>query len=109
MTRPSSLMLLFVTVCAVALPSSRGGAADSKDATQATKAANAAVLDQLPFFDREDFENARKGRIARLQKMVVRDWLQIDVADLGGLFDGFRRLVTQHDIECANANDIATF
>lgn len=37
-----------------------------KDATDATKAANARLLDELPFSDRSDFEDARRGFIAPL-------------------------------------------
>ena len=37
--------------------------AEPKPATAATKAANAALLKSLPFSDKQDFEDAQKGRI----------------------------------------------
>ena len=42
-----------------------------KDATEATKAANAALLEALPFSDRSDFEHARHGLIAPLPAGVI--------------------------------------
>ncbi len=41
--------------------------AQAKPATEATKAANAAVLEQLPFADHRDFENAGRGFIAAIE------------------------------------------
>jgi alkyl sulfatase BDS1-like metallo-beta-lactamase superfamily hydrolase len=41
------------------------------DATEATRKANAAVLQQLPFADREDFELAQRGLIARAPTTVT--------------------------------------
>jgi alkyl sulfatase BDS1-like metallo-beta-lactamase superfamily hydrolase len=46
-------------------------AADAKGATDATKAANAAVLGQLPFGDKTAFELAHKGFIAPLPQEVI--------------------------------------
>src|SRR5690348_15907063 len=40
------------------------GARLPKDATEHTRAANAAVLDALPFGDRRDFERALRARLA---------------------------------------------
>ncbi|MFO1079972.1 MAG: alkyl sulfatase dimerization domain-containing protein [Reyranellaceae bacterium] len=45
----------------------------AKPATEATRAANRAVLDQLDFADREDFENAGRGLIARPDTLTIRD------------------------------------
>ncbi|HEX6978914.1 MAG TPA: alkyl sulfatase dimerization domain-containing protein [Alphaproteobacteria bacterium] len=42
-----------------------------KDATDATRAANQRLLNQLPFSNRADFENARRGFIAALPMDVV--------------------------------------
>ena len=42
--------------------SSNGG----KDATAATRAANASVLRELPFEERDDFDAATRGRVAQL-------------------------------------------
>ncbi|MDP0927879.1 alkyl sulfatase dimerization domain-containing protein [Paracoccus onubensis] len=46
-------------------------AQDANDATGATQAANAAVLESLPFEDRGSFENARRGFIAPLPGDVI--------------------------------------
>jgi alkyl sulfatase BDS1-like metallo-beta-lactamase superfamily hydrolase len=43
-----------------------------KDATQATKAANSKLLNELPFSDTTDFDNARKGRIAPLPQELIK-------------------------------------
>ena len=39
-----------------------------KNATDATKAANATLLNELPFADRSDFENARRGSSPRCRR-----------------------------------------
>lgn len=44
----------------------------SKPATEATKTANAAVLKELPFENREDFAEAQRGLIAPLSPTVVK-------------------------------------
>jgi len=41
--------------------------------TERTARANAAVLEQLPFDERTDFENAERGRLAGLEPPIVRD------------------------------------
>lgn len=41
------------------------------EATEATKAANAALLDTLPFDDTSDFDNARRGLIAPLPSDLI--------------------------------------
>lgn len=43
-----------------------------KDATEATRQANAALLQELPFDDTADFENARRGFIASLPGDVIQ-------------------------------------
>jgi alkyl sulfatase BDS1-like metallo-beta-lactamase superfamily hydrolase len=43
-----------------------------KDATDATKAANDRLLDELPFSDRSDFENAKRGLIAPLPSAMIQ-------------------------------------
>ncbi|WP_339751098.1 alkyl sulfatase dimerization domain-containing protein [uncultured Marinobacter sp.] len=48
-------------------------AAAAQDATPITKAANRAVLEALPFENREDFDNANRGLIAPLDPVVIRD------------------------------------
>lgn len=44
-----------------------------KQATAATREANAALLEQLPFSNTEDFENSRRGFIAALPEPIIRD------------------------------------
>jgi len=44
-----------------------------KSATEATKAANRAVQESLNFADREDFENATRGLIAKPDTLTIRD------------------------------------
>jgi len=46
------------------LPAAR--ADDEKDATPSTQAANRAVLDTLPFANRQDYEDAQRGFVAAL-------------------------------------------
>ncbi len=43
-----------------------------KDATAATKAANKTLLDELPFSDTSDFENAQKGLVAPLPSEMIK-------------------------------------
>lgn len=43
--------------------------APPKDATEATKNANAAVLNELPFADKQDFEDANRGFIATVPEL----------------------------------------
>lgn len=45
----------------------------SKPATQATKDLNAAVLTQLPFDDVQDFEDAKRGFIARPETLTIKN------------------------------------
>ncbi len=45
----------------------------AKAATETTRAANQAVLDKLPFADREDFANAERGFIAKPDTLTVKD------------------------------------
>jgi alkyl sulfatase BDS1-like metallo-beta-lactamase superfamily hydrolase len=65
MTLSRTLLALFasagIATCAVA-----------QEATEATKAANAATLGYLPFDDKTDFENARRGFIATLEDPVIK-------------------------------------
>jgi alkyl sulfatase BDS1-like metallo-beta-lactamase superfamily hydrolase len=44
----------------------------SKPATEATKKANAAVLQELPFSNKQDFENAQRGFMAPLSCALMR-------------------------------------
>lgn len=47
-------------------------AQEPKPATESTRAANSAVLDQLPFADRTAFERAERGFIATLSPLDIR-------------------------------------
>ncbi len=44
-----------------------------KEASSFTKAANEAVLKDLPFNDKQDFEDAKKGFVATLDPMTIKD------------------------------------
>ena len=44
-----------------------------KPATPATKAANAKVLKDLPFSDKQDFADAQRGFIDRPEKLTIKD------------------------------------
>lgn len=54
---------------AAAQPQPVGG----KPATAATRAANAAVLNELPFNDKADFEDAQRGLVARPDTLTIRN------------------------------------
>ncbi|UUY08296.1 MBL fold metallo-hydrolase [Pseudomonas sp. J452] len=45
----------------------------TKPATEFTAAANQAVLERLPFADRQDFENAQRGFIAKPETLTIKD------------------------------------
>ncbi|WP_234790666.1 alkyl/aryl-sulfatase [Mycolicibacterium wolinskyi] len=44
-----------------------------KGATEATKAANQKVLDTLPFNDKADFDDAKRGLVARPDTLTIKD------------------------------------
>lgn len=44
-----------------------------KGATEATKAANQKVLDTLPFNDRSDFEDAKRGLLSRPDTLTIKN------------------------------------
>ena len=72
--RPTAFHSLLATVALAALivPYTAFAQQDPrKDATEATKSANAALLQVLPFSDRSDFENAKRGLIAPLPAGVI--------------------------------------
>ena len=50
-----------------------GATAEPKAATDTTGASNAAVLEQLPFIDKQDFEFAGRGFIARPKSLIIKD------------------------------------
>lgn len=67
----SAGLSIFALMAALAGPAS-AQQDPRKDATAATRAANDALLNQLPFSDISDFANARKGQIAPLPAEMIR-------------------------------------
>lgn len=66
----SSLSLIAI-VAAGTTPAYAQDAATQKDATEATRAANDALLTQLPFDDTSDFDDAKRGLIAPLPTEMI--------------------------------------
>ena len=64
-----SALLVSILIVAVAHATAQG----SKGASEATKAANQAVRDYLPFNNTQDFTNARRGFIATLDDTVIKN------------------------------------
>lgn len=48
-------------------------ASEPQDATEATKISNAAVLKKLPFNDKQDFDDAKRGLIFQSPSTIIRD------------------------------------
>lgn len=71
-TRKTSIRLLLLA-CPLALFAAPPAPSQAKPATEATKKANAAVLQALDFADRQDFEDAERGLIARPEKLTIKD------------------------------------
>ncbi|MDX0635855.1 MBL fold metallo-hydrolase [Sinorhizobium medicae] len=67
----SSLSLIAI-VAAGTIPAYAQDAATQKDATEATRAANNALLTQLPFDDTSDFDDAKRGLIAPLPTEMIQ-------------------------------------
>ncbi len=66
----NNLSLFAALALSIAMPVS---AQQSKPATAATKAANAAVLKELPFNDKADFDDAHRGFIAAPATLTIKD------------------------------------
>jgi alkyl sulfatase BDS1-like metallo-beta-lactamase superfamily hydrolase len=68
---------LVIAACCAGIVASPARAAEQlvapKDATQATRAANAEVARTLPFNDKTDFDDAQRGFIARPDTLTIRD------------------------------------
>jgi len=63
-----------------------GSAGEPKSAAEPTRSANARVLEQLPFEDRQSFEDAARGFIATLEPLTIhRDGSTRPVYDLSGV------------------------
>ncbi|MPY23231.1 MBL fold metallo-hydrolase [Shewanella psychropiezotolerans] len=65
--------LALLVAFSLVLPHSSLAATQSKPASQYTKVANAAVLKALPFSDRQDFEDAQRGFIAKPDTVTIKD------------------------------------
>ncbi|MDW9595195.1 MBL fold metallo-hydrolase [Sinorhizobium meliloti] len=63
---------LIAIVAAGTIPAYAQDAATQKDATEATRAANDALLTQLPFDDTSDFDDAKRGLIAPLPTEMIQ-------------------------------------
>jgi len=63
---------LVYALVAVLLGTTIAASAQRKDATAATKATNAKVLNELPFANKQDFEDAHRGFVAPLATAMVR-------------------------------------
>lgn len=67
--------LCFIALIAsgVALSEQAAAQTEPKPATEATKAANEAVLKSLPFGNKSDFEDAERGLIARPEHLTIKN------------------------------------
>jgi alkyl sulfatase BDS1-like metallo-beta-lactamase superfamily hydrolase len=68
---PQASLFALITVFTATGAADAQSQAGPKDATEATQEANAAILQQLPFSDREDFELAQRGLIAKAPATVA--------------------------------------
>jgi alkyl sulfatase BDS1-like metallo-beta-lactamase superfamily hydrolase len=73
---------LGVCICCAAITAGASWAQSGTPASEATIAANKAVLDYLPFDDKRDFENAKRGFIATLENPVIKGASGNTVIDL---------------------------
>src|SRR5689334_13513152 len=69
--RPAALAA--AALCLVGSAHAAHAAEGPKPATAATAKANAAVLQQLPFANRQDFEDAQRGFLGTLDSNEIRD------------------------------------
>ncbi|AQS39530.1 alkyl sulfatase-like hydrolase [Shewanella psychrophila] len=65
--------LALLVALSLVLPHSSIAETQSKPATKYTKEANTAVLKALPFNDRQDFENAQRGFIAKPDTVTIKN------------------------------------
>lgn len=70
---PSSRALALAAVLPWLTTAAHAEPVAAKPATEATRQANAAVLKALPFADRQDFEDAQRGLIAKPDTLTIRD------------------------------------
>src|SRR5262249_61747284 len=71
MALPLPLLVWFFALCAAFTGWGCIALAQSKDAEPSTRQFNAAVLDSLPFSDRQDFDDARRGFVAALPDALI--------------------------------------
>ena len=69
--KPIMILTAALVASVMARPAMAQDQDPRKDATEATKSANAALLKELPFSDRSDFANAHRGFIAPLPAAVI--------------------------------------
>jgi len=70
--RPLGSSAIAASIAAIATFASVQAQDLRKDATDATKAANARLLEQLPFADTSDFDDAKKGLVAPLPSELIK-------------------------------------
>ncbi|KQW71250.1 alkyl sulfatase dimerization domain-containing protein [Ensifer sp. Root127] len=63
---------IIAIIAATAMPVHAQSPQPQKDATEATKAANGKLLQQLPFSDTTDFEDAKRGLVAPLPSELIK-------------------------------------
>ncbi len=120
-------------ICVVAMAVGISGAraqAERGEATEATKAANAKVLQSLPFSDQQSFEDARRGFIAPLPDDIINNaagkpawnpgkfaflrdaaapdtvnpslWRQSQLVEIGGLFEVTEGIYQVRNLDLSN-------
>ena len=67
----SGISIIAIIACG-SVPAYSQSPETPKDATEATRAANAQLLQQLPFDDTSDFDNAKRGLIAPLPTEMIK-------------------------------------
>lgn len=67
------IRLIAAAIASLGLASPAVAATPSKPATPFTKQANQQVLQELPFADRQDFEDAQRGLVAREEVVTIKD------------------------------------
>lgn len=111
--------------------STGASAEEAKPASEATKAANAKLLEALPFEDKTSFENAHRGFIAPLPEQIIKSakdtpvwdtkkfdfvaedkpapdtvnpslWRQSQLTDIGGLFEVTEGVYQIRDLDLSN-------
>ena len=72
-TTRTRIRLIAAAVAALNLVAPSSAATPSKPATSFTKQANQQVLQELPFADKQDFEDAQRGLIVREDVVTIKD------------------------------------